>query len=531
MKTSRDIKLAFVAGLALLFPASVWAEAGKVLFVYGNAWVESASSERVALTKGSSVDSGDRIVTSANGRVQLRMTDGGLLALRPNTEFLIEHYVNPDQSPAVVAGASADDEPASFFSLVKGGFRSITGAIGQRDKAAYRVRTPVATIGIRGTDYYAQLCAGDCESLRTPQGAAPADGLHVKVVEGGVRLANAAGIVDVDAGQFGFVADPSVTPSLSSGSDSAVVSRAVAASKSEATEETAPAVADSGEEAGSPVKAEVPQEATDPAGNPVDLTEGTEAVADASGAISYSTGPLGSNGGFAAVSGAGQAAVTVNGEGNVTAFTGDSPIGEARFDQGTSQNVNVGRDDSRAGATNLSWGRWTTGTIDVTSADEQVAQSLDAGSLHWVTGPDGAPAPTLPSQGEQRFELIGNTNPTDNRGNVGTLGTANLSADFTDQTVDADVSLSFDQTSEVWDASAEDVDINSADATFDGAFDSVTVTDTTDGAVTDGTGSLGGFFSGDADGNLTGAGFSYSLSDDAGTDVSGAAAFQVEADN
>ena len=279
MKTSRDMRLALTAALALVFPASVWAEAGTVLFVYGNAWVESAESQRVALNKGSAVESGDRIVTSANGRVQVRMSDGGLLALRPNTEFVIEHYVNPDQSPAVVTGASADDEPASFFSLVKGGFRSITGAIGQGDKAAYRVRTPVATIGIRGTDYYAQLCAGDCDALRTPQGAAPADGLHVKVVEGGVRLANAAGIVDVDAGQFGFVADPSVTPSLSSGSDSAVVSRTAAASATDAGDEGEATVADSGDESAAQATPEVPQEATDPAGNPVDLTEGTETIA------------------------------------------------------------------------------------------------------------------------------------------------------------------------------------------------------------------------------------------------------------
>lgn len=528
MKNTTEMKLALVLGFALLLPTGAWAEAGKVLFVYGNAWVESAESQRVALNKGSEIDSGDRIVTAANGRVQIRMSDGGLLALRPNTEFLIEHYVNPDRSPAVVAGASAGDEPASFFSLVKGGFRSITGAIGQRDKAAYRVRTPVATIGIRGTDYYAQLCAGDCGSLRTPAGKAPADGLHVKVVEGGVRLVNATGSVEVDAGQFGYVADPAASPEMASGSSSAVVSRAAAVSGTQSDEQATTAAVEAGPEK-SP---EVAQQATDDAGNPVNLTEGVEEVADASGAVAYATGPLGSAAGIAGSTGAGQAALSVDSDGAVTAFTGDSPIGTARYERDTAQSVNVGRDDARSGATNLSWGRWSTGTIDVTGEDDQVAQSLDSSSAHWVAGPDGAPAPTLPTQGVAAFELVGNTNPTDNRGNVGTLGTANLSADFTDQTVDADVSLSFDQTSEVWDASAQDVDINSADATFGGDFDTVTVTDTGDaGQVTDGTGSLGGFFSGDADGNLTGAGMSYSLSDDAGTDVSGVAAFQVEDGN
>ena len=46
-----------------------------------------------------------------------------------------------------------DGTERGFFSLLKGGFRSITGLIGRGNKDHYGIRTPSATIGIRGTDH------------------------------------------------------------------------------------------------------------------------------------------------------------------------------------------------------------------------------------------------------------------------------------------------------------------------------------------------------------------------------------------
>ncbi|MDH3768576.1 MAG: FecR domain-containing protein, partial [Gammaproteobacteria bacterium] len=149
-----------VACLLMALPLAVaHADAGQALFVYGKAYVVSPDGSRTALRKGSTVQSGDTIVTSANGRVQMRMDDGGLLALRPQTEFVIEEFNFPS---AAGSSSASNGEPRSFFALVKGGFRSITCAIGKADKSDYRVRTPVATIGIRGTDYTAVFCDTDC---------------------------------------------------------------------------------------------------------------------------------------------------------------------------------------------------------------------------------------------------------------------------------------------------------------------------------------------------------------------------------
>lgn len=67
-------------------------------------------------------------------------------------------------TPVQVAALPAETGETSraFFRLLKGGFRSVSGLIGKANHEDYRVSTPVATIGIRGTRYGARLCQGDC---------------------------------------------------------------------------------------------------------------------------------------------------------------------------------------------------------------------------------------------------------------------------------------------------------------------------------------------------------------------------------
>lgn len=75
----------------------------------------------------------------------------------------------PTPAPAIPAApivtaavAEGSDSSRAFFRLVKGGFRSVSGLIGKVNQDDYRVSTPVATIGIRGTRYGVRLCQGEC---------------------------------------------------------------------------------------------------------------------------------------------------------------------------------------------------------------------------------------------------------------------------------------------------------------------------------------------------------------------------------
>jgi hypothetical protein len=51
-----------------------------------------------------------------------------------------------------------DGDNASF-NLVKGGLRSVTGLLGKRNKEKFAMKTPSATIGIRGTTFIAEWVA------------------------------------------------------------------------------------------------------------------------------------------------------------------------------------------------------------------------------------------------------------------------------------------------------------------------------------------------------------------------------------
>ena len=106
---------------------------------------------------GSLVRTGDTIVTGLDGRAQIRFSDGSLVSLQPRSEFRIDDY-QFDMA-----------QQRGFFSLLRGALRTISGAVGKRDPADYRMTTPTATIGIRGTEFLVEetVCTPACHPGRT----------------------------------------------------------------------------------------------------------------------------------------------------------------------------------------------------------------------------------------------------------------------------------------------------------------------------------------------------------------------------
>ena len=169
------------------------AAAGTPILADGEVSVlDSKGSPRAAKT-GMSIDAGETLQTRV-GRAQVQFTDGGLVRVQPSTEFKITDYR--------FSGADKPGESA-VFNLIKGGLRAITGLIGRRDRAAYRMETTVATIGIRGTAFQARLCLKDCPEP---------DGLYVLTTDGIVALRNIAGEIEISRGQAAYVATPTAPP-------------------------------------------------------------------------------------------------------------------------------------------------------------------------------------------------------------------------------------------------------------------------------------------------------------------------------
>ncbi|MDR6767953.1 hypothetical protein J2W88_003234 [Acidovorax delafieldii] len=135
-------RLALLMGMVAAWPLTGLAAAGLVQFTAGD--VQLRRGETLSrLSKGSELDGGDVVLTGTEGRAQIRFSDGGLVALYPDSQFTVTRYADG-------AGAGEDH---FVVNLLRGGMRALTGLIGKRNPANYKVVTPTAVVGIRGSAF------------------------------------------------------------------------------------------------------------------------------------------------------------------------------------------------------------------------------------------------------------------------------------------------------------------------------------------------------------------------------------------
>ena len=194
------IKLTLALMVFLAPISSVWGAvpAGTVTHLSGPLMVKKADGSIKALYINSAVEESDVLITEKRTYARLKMRDNSEITLRPNSHFKVEQFVFDKDLPG---------EDRSFYNLTKGGMRTITGLIGKRgNEDAYRLNTPTAVAGVRGTGYGATFCQQDCGSLP--------DGLYVEVFEGAIIVYNKAGSQIYTVGQFGYVSGPTGAPVL-----------------------------------------------------------------------------------------------------------------------------------------------------------------------------------------------------------------------------------------------------------------------------------------------------------------------------
>ena len=525
-------KLALAVLLITIGPA--FGAAGKAVFVAGSVAAEGPKPR--AIVAGTEVDLGDTIVTAAKSRAQLAMNDGQRYALRAGTRFRIDAFSLP---PAVRNGAQATAVAAdgqSFFTLQKGGFRAVSGAIGKNDSAAYEVRTPVGTLGIRGTTWAAVFCRDDCDDA---PGLAPGqpirNGLYLGVDRGRIRFSGRGLDFELNEGEFAFIALDEVPverlrepPAWLRGDGAGPLEIAdkgprtpvqALAKPGDFIDRRSPAeVRDPADIDPQPASGEQVDQgiaAQGPRGAVVDLTGGGN-PGQRSLAYAFTGGqtPL-VNSGSTLVS-----VMVFDANGNLIGFT--TPNGALQsYAIGTAVQASLGS----SAETGIRWGRWTGGNATLTTpgAANQTL-NLSQQSLPWIIGSETAGATVLPISGTRSYVLVGGTNPTDSlgTGNVGTLGGAFLAADFTNRSVTA--TLTLDIANSNWWATGT-APIVSGTNQFAGNFSDVRI-----GGVTGNTGSLAGFLTEAQAGVATaaGAGFTYFLTDVTGQrgTVSGAVALR-----
>lgn len=116
---------------------------GRVVWVKGTLAAVMQNGEKRDLKRTSIIYLHDTMVTDEKSQGGIVLTDRTLMTFKENTKMSLDKY---DFKP--------DEKKGSFAANVaQGGFRTITGIIGKQNPDDYEVKTAVATIGVRGTDY------------------------------------------------------------------------------------------------------------------------------------------------------------------------------------------------------------------------------------------------------------------------------------------------------------------------------------------------------------------------------------------
>ena len=186
--------------------------AGTVTQLSGPMMAKKADGKVKILSLRSEVEAGDTLVTEKNTYALVKFIDNSEITLKPSTTFVVEQFAYQAEQP--------ENDRASF-NLVKGGLRSLSGLLGKRSKEKFSLKTPAATIGIRGTyftaEYVAPLTTVPTSVAPTVPTPARPPGLYVQVLDGLIHVTNPAGTSNFSAGQFGytpnFTKPPVVLPS------------------------------------------------------------------------------------------------------------------------------------------------------------------------------------------------------------------------------------------------------------------------------------------------------------------------------
>lgn len=203
MTTSSGVRVA--AALLVLVAAQAALAAGTVTHLSGTLYVKRSDGTVRLLSERSRVTQGDQLSTERATYAQVKFDDGGQVTLRPNTRVSIDRFSFEKAEPK---------KDGFFMSLVRGGFRAVTGLIGKRaNRNAYRVSSSTATIGIRGTDYSAnEIPIPGPGDPPLPPDLRP--GTYVQVADGVVALVSGGQEQLVGQGQTGYSQSSNLPPQL-----------------------------------------------------------------------------------------------------------------------------------------------------------------------------------------------------------------------------------------------------------------------------------------------------------------------------
>jgi hypothetical protein len=176
----RSLLVALCFGIWTLISASLGFANGVYQSVSGDVKAAVGTAAPASVARNQRIVAGTTVTTGPGARTTIRFDDGHTVVLNENTEFRVNEYSFDRDKPQ-------SDNIA--IQILKGALRSVSGLIGSRNRNAFALLAPQATIGIRGTDFMIALVN-------------PA---YISVLQGTIGVSNAAGSVDFSAGQSAMV--------------------------------------------------------------------------------------------------------------------------------------------------------------------------------------------------------------------------------------------------------------------------------------------------------------------------------------
>jgi hypothetical protein len=496
MRALLFLALQVIAAVALAQPV------GRIDFAAGVSRIERGTQTILAL-RGTEVFEGDVITTGPDTQLQIRMADDAFLALRPNSRLALEKY-------KFNKGA----EDGALLSLTHGILRAFTGAIAGRDREKFLMKTPLATVGIRGSGNILAHLGEDGTVNHTITGAHSVSArdstgqLVTLVTRPGqtVQVRPGAAPRYVPTPSFIFAAASSAPPAQIAATSSSTTSggggtggggASESSSSAPATERSASSSSTSDSTSSSTTSTSSSSSSTAPdatvrassTGSPGgSATTTTGSSTSPSSNVSTATAPAnvrtttpsggGGGGGVAGASLAIVSQTTLPSGRHAALFATDADPGYSVIGRNNSGFVTSATqlfyrsmpgayhdDNDLSGASlqitggteaeyfanleqNIKMGRLQGGSITVTGEDCSCGSTLtrtDAsapGGLVFVVYDEAPRGVILSYTGTTTFRLDGGTHPIDARGNVGTLNTATMNANFTDRVLDFAFNLS-----------------------------------------------------------------------------------------
>ena len=118
---------------------------GKVEYTEGAATVVRQARE-TTLRPGDGIFQNDELSTHAGSKLLVLFVDGTHASLGENADLVVDTFVyNP-----------GGGENNAVLKIVSGAARFVAGALEKADAKALKIETPVASIGIRGTDFFVE---------------------------------------------------------------------------------------------------------------------------------------------------------------------------------------------------------------------------------------------------------------------------------------------------------------------------------------------------------------------------------------